>query len=89
MEIEFGKKDLKKPKCSLALMAPSQIVMKEKPRNRPRDPPTSATMEDEGYRSSSLSTEVYLVWASREKTKSSLDELNEEGIGLDWNLYSR
>ena len=45
------------------------MVMKEKPRKRPRVPPTSATIVDEGYNSSSFSTEVNLVWARREKTK--------------------
>ena len=87
--IESGKKDLKKSKYALVLMTPFQIVMKETPRNRPRVPPTSATMVDEGYRSSSFSTKVYLVWASREKTKWSPDELNEEGIPPPSNLYSR
>ena len=37
------------------------MVMKETPRKRLRVPPISATMVDEWYRSSSLSTEVYLV----------------------------
>ena len=41
-------------------MALSQTVIKETPRKRPRVPPTSATMVEEGYRSSSFSTEVYL-----------------------------
>ena len=40
---------------------PSQMVMKETPRKRLRVPPISATIVDEWYRSSSLSTEVYLV----------------------------
>ena len=33
--------------------------------------------------------QVYLVWARREKTKWSLDELNEDGIPAPWNSYSR
>ena len=37
------------------------MVMKETPRKRLRVPPISATIVDEWYRSSSLSTEVYLV----------------------------
>ena len=40
---------------------PSQMVMKETPRKRLRVPPISATIVDEWYSSSSLSTEVYLV----------------------------
>ena len=40
---------------------PSQMVMKETPRKRLRVPPISATIVDEWYRSSSFSTEVYLV----------------------------
>ena len=37
------------------------MVMKEIPRKRLRVPPISATIVDEWYRSSSFSTEVYLV----------------------------
>ena len=37
------------------------MVMKETPRKRLRVPPISATIVDEWYRSSSFSTEVYLV----------------------------
>ena len=54
---------------SLIQAATSQIVMKETPRKSPRIPPTSATIVDEGYRSSSFSTVVYLVWATIVKTK--------------------
>ena len=54
---------------SLIQAAPSQIVMKETPRKSPRIPPTSATIVDEGYRSSSFSTDVYLVWLTIVKTK--------------------
>ena len=52
--------DLAKRKCFSSQTAPSQMVMKETPRKRLRMPPTSATMEEEGYSSSSFSTEVYL-----------------------------
>ena len=33
--------------------------------------------------------QVYLVWARREKTKWSLEELNEDVIPAPWNSYSR
>ena len=48
--------------CPLIQRAPSQIVMKETPRKSPRVPPTSATMVDDGYRSSSFFMVVYLLY---------------------------
>ena len=61
VQFQLSSQALKREGHFLDHIKPSQMVMKETPRKRLRVPPISATIVDEWYRSSSFSTEVYLV----------------------------
>ena len=49
------------------VLIPFQMVMKEKPRKRPRDPPNSASQDSNEYTRDSTSTKVFWDTDQRQK----------------------
>ena len=91
-EFQFSSQALNMEENFLNQMKPSQMVIKETPRNRLRVPPISATMVDEWYSSSSFSIEVYLNRVYLVRVSLNWRYLNELYLNqkyLDWAIIAK